>query len=905
LSRRARRLRRRVPRDGGRKSSVSLSEALLGTRRAAAGLIRRADRARDAGAHKKAAELYSRALDLIPARTDIRVQLGHMLKELGRYQAAEAAYRRALSRSPDNGDTHLQLGHLLKLTGRNEEAITAYRDAARLLADNSAPLAELSSLGVTENAPAQPSPHRTGEAHIRDGDRWRAARDYSRAAEAYGAAVALAPTRNDIRVQYGNMLKDAGRLPEAEAVYRSALAQSPADADIHLQLGHTLKLQGRRAEALDCYHRAAELGPFLTAPHRELFAAGERASQEQLFEAQLRLGGIDALMEVNQKLVDLRAVLDRVADTLPDIQAQLAFPVGCYDRFRQLYDVPDPPQPKASRSFTVLLLADRERLEVLRAQIAAIRDQTYHDWSLRVVGSDPAKCRVVEQLAVTDRRITWTEAADGEDIAKVERDVAIASDSDWILMMAEGALLHPKALAWFSAAAEQAAASAFVTDEERVTREHGCIRYSSPEFRQVVDYDTLLQTNPFGETVAVESSTYARVADGLATQSIAAARSSLLLKLAHLGQVGHLPCTLVAREGESLIEPERAAEFHEQAVRAHIATASLDGQFVIGRHQSQTPRLIIRWRARVTDAPIAVIIPTRDNGRDLRTAIDSLCRTARLPEALRFIVVDNGSREEETRRIIDEMAEQSSARVVAIDEPFNWSRLNNRAVASIGYPLLLFCNDDVVMLSDEWDDVLRGLLDRPEVGIVGARLLYPDDTVQHAGILFGWHDGTIHDGLYESRWAPGPSDRLQVTRAVGAVTGAFLATRRELFLDQGGFDETRLAVSYSDIDYALRLRGCGLKVLWTPDITACHYESKSRGLDHLDPEKRARDAAERAVMEARWEKAMTVDPSINPVWHMTTLPLRLLSAPSQARLWAHIKLCAAVNPWLPDISPDP
>ena len=191
-----------------------------------------------------------------------------MLKELGRYQAAESAYRRALSRSPDDGDIHLQLGHLLNLTGRKQEAIAAYQDAARLLTDSSAPAAELSALGAGGAAREQVSQEEVCEARIRDGDRLRDMQDYEGAADAYGAAVTLAPTRTEIRVQYANMLKDAARLGEAEAAYRIALAQAPHDGDIHLQLGHTLKLQGRRAAALECYRRAAELAPFRVAPHR-------------------------------------------------------------------------------------------------------------------------------------------------------------------------------------------------------------------------------------------------------------------------------------------------------------------------------------------------------------------------------------------------------------------------------------------------------------------------------------------------------------------------------------------------------------------------------------------------------------------------------------------------------------
>jgi tetratricopeptide (TPR) repeat protein len=132
------------------------------------------------------------------------------------------------------------------------------------------------------------------------------------------------------------MLKEAGRLGEAQAAHRGALVQAPDDADIHLQLGHALKLEGRRAAALESYRRAAELAPFQIAAQRELSDAGERANQEQLFEAQLRLGGVEALMEVTQRLIELRAAIDQIAETLPDIRAQLAFPVGSYDRFREL-----------------------------------------------------------------------------------------------------------------------------------------------------------------------------------------------------------------------------------------------------------------------------------------------------------------------------------------------------------------------------------------------------------------------------------------------------------------------------------------------------------------------------------------------------------------------------------------
>jgi GT2 family glycosyltransferase len=219
-------------------------------------------------------------------------------------------------------------------------------------------------------------------------------------------------------------------------------------------------------------------------------------------------------------------------------------------------------------------------------------------------------------------------------------------------------------------------------------------------------------------------------------------------------------------------------------------------------------------------------------------------------------------------------------------------------VEKVSSSYLVFANDDMIMVSERWDERVRGLLERPDIGAVGARLLYEDDTLQHGGILFGWRGAEIHDGLYdglcESSLEPDPGSRWHVTRAVSAVTGAFLATRREVFLTHRGFDEVGLPVACSDIDYALKLRASGLKILWTPEITLYHHESKMRGLDRLDPEKRARSAAERAVLETRWGTVLEADPSFNPLWHNATLPFRLVSAPSQT-----VERWAAPNPWWP------
>jgi len=410
----------------------------------------------------------------------------------------------------------------------------------------------------------------------------------------------------------------------------------------------------------------------------------------------------------------------------------------------------------------------------------------------------------------------------------------------------------------------------------------------------------LLAANPFGETIAVERAAYAGIADRLPGGSLSAARSSLLLALAAEGHVGHIPLPLARTDDHDEVAASDTAksEAHSAAVRAHLAVSGLADRLSITASTSGQVPLAVSWLPRRPHTPIQLIIPTRDNGSDVRAFVDSLRQTAAVPDALRILIVDNGSRRPETARTLAALSANDWVRIVSIDEPFNWSRLNNRAVALCDAELVVFANDDMVMLSEGWDRQLRGLLERPEIGAVGARLLYPNDTVQHAGMIFGWPTVTVHDGRYEPASRAGPGWRWQVSRAVSAVTGAFLAVRREVFTASGGFDEVGLPIAFGDVDFALRLRERGLKILWTPAITLRHYESKSRGLDHLDFEKRTRNEAERRVIEHRWGTALTADPSVNPFWHSATLPFRLISAPSEERLWRHVRLCAAANPWL-------
>ncbi|MGQ2989685.1 MAG: glycosyltransferase [Brevundimonas sp.] len=291
---------------------------------------------------------------------------------------------------------------------------------------------------------------------------------------------------------------------------------------------------------------------------------------------------------------------------------------------------------------------------------------------------------------------------------------------------------------------------------------------------------------------------------------------------------------------------------------------------------------------------ILAIVPTRDEGEVLKAMIDSLRATARHPNLIDIVVVDNGSRDPETLSLLNAWQAQGLAEVLRIDEPFNWSHLNNRAAAGRTQDLFLFINNDMVMLSQDWDARLRAHLSRPDAGVVGARLIYPAGNIQHAGMALGVLDaagrplGPLHEGLGASGADRGPIDRWVRSRPAAAVTGAFMAVRRAVFERAGGFDATTFPVSCNDVDFCLRVRALGLTVLYAADIELVHDESHTRGHDD-DPVRQARADAEKAALIEIWGDDAQRDPSRSPWWvaHQVSI-FHGLRAPSKDAVMAEI-----------------
>ncbi len=269
--------------------------------------------------------------------------------------------------------------------------------------------------------------------------------------------------------------------------------------------------------------------------------------------------------------------------------------------------------------------------------------------------------------------------------------------------------------------------------------------------------------------------------------------------------------------------------------------------------------------AMATENPkVSLIIPTRDGADVLATCIRSIRTRTRYPN-YEIIIIDNGSVEDKTKQLFAELANDSAIRILPRPEPFNFSKLNNAAAREATGDILGFINNDIEVTHEDWLDQMVALAVRPDAGCVGAKLLYPDGRIQHAGIVVGLGGVAGHGHRFAGKEEPGYLNRLRCVQNVSAVTAACLLVRRAVFDKVGGFDES-LTVAFNDVDFCLRVRDAGYLNLWTPFAELIHHESVSRGRD-LTPRKAKRFADEYAAMQRRWGAALLNDPYYSP--HLT------------------------------------
>jgi GT2 family glycosyltransferase len=478
----------------------------------------------------------------------------------------------------------------------------------------------------------------------------------------------------------------------------------------------------------------------------------------------------------------------------------------------------------------------------LLATVRSVQEQTYSSWQLCLIDrDDPAPA--VRHLARTDPRIRVTPSS---------HDQAIVGE--YVALLGPGDVLAPFALfEVVRAINDHPQAEVFYSDNDTID-ESGARR--SPHFKPDFNPELLRGLNYIAHLCVFCREFLTRI-DSFRPGFEGAEDYDLILRAAEQArQIVHIPKVLY--HGRSAV-PAEASESGRRALLEHLRRQGQTGASV----QVEPARGIYRIRYPLARQPqVSIIIPNRDHAAMLERCLHSVQQSSY--RNYEVVIVENHSQEEETFACYRRLRQQGNVRVLTWDRPFNYSAVNNHAVRLAGGEVLLFLNNDVEAIHPDWMERLLEHALRPDVGAVGAKLYYPNDTVQHGGVILGIAGSAAHVHTGWPRDSAGYFGRLVVPQDLMAVTGACLMTRRDVFEEVGGFDE-RFRVAFNDLDLCLKLRRQGYRVLWTPHAELYHHESVTRGNDLATPTRLARYEGEEQLFRWKWHDLLARgDPYYNP-----------------------------------------
>jgi glycosyltransferase involved in cell wall biosynthesis len=502
----------------------------------------------------------------------------------------------------------------------------------------------------------------------------------------------------------------------------------------------------------------------------------------------------------------------------------------------------------------------------LRRSIGSVMAQSYPCWELCVAddaSTEPHIRDVLLEYRRADARVRVVTREEPGGIAASLNSALNIANGEFCAILDQGDELAPDALHEAALLFNRVPqADMIYSDEDRID-ENG--NRHSPYFKPGWSPDLLLG-QMYTRHFSIYRTQLARAVGGFRTEYDGGHDWDFALRLTErTNRIYHIPKVLYhARTNLSLSlwYPDAEARMQDASFRA-VCDALLRREE--HGHVEPVPgkagRFLVRYKA-VGEPPVSVIILTRDRSDLLDPCLASIFDKTTYPN-FEVIVVDNGSTQGETfdlfRKWLDR--EPDRFRVIRIDIPYNWSALNNEAVRHARGELILLLNNDTEVITPHWLEEMAGQAVRPSIGAVGAKLLYPDFTIQHAGVLLGDGCFSRHNGHLCPRYHEGYFDQLLSVANYAAVTGACLMVRKAVFEEVGGINES-IPVAYNDIDFCLKLLQRGYFNVMLPHVELFHRECSTRGYDDT-PEKRERARREEMEILSQWNDVNRFDPFYN------------------------------------------
>ena len=502
--------------------------------------------------------------------------------------------------------------------------------------------------------------------------------------------------------------------------------------------------------------------------------------------------------------------------------------------------------------------------EFLKQMIQSVRKQTYGKWELCIANANPANETVAEILRISstkDERIKVKDVPENEGIAQNTNAALASATGDYIGLLDHDDLLTPDALyEVVKAINENDRPQVLYSDEDKVTMDLS--EHFQPHMKPDYNKD-LLRSNNYITHFFVADRTLVEEVGGEDGEYNGAQDYDLILKCTERAKgIAHIPRILYhwrvhkASTADNPASKMYAFDAGKRAIEDHLKRCG-----EIGKVSHEKDLGFYRVKYQVQGSPlISIIIPNKDQVESLDKCLESIEKSSY--KNYEIIIVENNSTEDATFAYYKKI-ESDTIRIVYWPDEFNYSAINNFGVKHARGDYLLLLNNDVEVITTDWLEELTANCQRKDVGIVGARLYYPDDTIQHAGIVIGI--GGVAGALFVGmpRMFTGYLHKAPIQQDLSAVTAACMMVKRSVYEELGGLEE-ELKVAFNDVDFCLRARDKGYLVVYDPNVELYHFESKSRGTED-SKEKIRRFQNEIEYMRSHWlELLKKGDPMYNP-----------------------------------------
>ncbi len=874
---------------------------------------------------ENAVSAYSQAIALNPESADCHQSFGEVLAKSERWDAAIASYSKALELNPDLIEIYSRLADILKYRGTpgdlqkanqyyqksiefDSEDIEVYQNLLKSQPDNLDLCWKYANLLWSKNQreqaliyykkvkDAQPQDFeillKLGEAFVRMSE-------FEDAIAIYHKALEINPNSSDIYHRLGEPLEKIGELEAAAKSYQKAIELNPDFFGSYHNLGDIRRKQSKVEEAVAAYQKSTELNPhFHWSYHNigdmlleqldrldEAVAAYQRSiainpnfawSYQNLGTALVKQGKIEEAIAVYRRAGELDSVFIFDVKSIQNVLLKKAlvadhlYSLWVADNFPREADLKKMAETVEIFSYkpliSIIMPVYNTPTYFLREAIDSVLNQVYPYWEFCIADDAstlPHVREILEEYVAKDSRIKVIYRNENGHISKSSNSALELATGEFISLLDHDDTLTPDALYEVVLLLNRYPdADMIYSDEDKLSPDEQLISpFFKPEWSPESFFSRMYTCHlgTYRHSLIKEIGGWRVGYEGAQDYDLVLRFTEKTEKIYHIPKIlYHWRMHPGSAAGGTEAKPY-AYEASKKALQDAVDRRGEKGEILgipgfLGHHS-------VRYEISEYKL-VSIIIPTRDLGKVLDRCLESIFTQTVYPN-YEVILIDNGSVEKDTAQIINNWSEKEKERFKCyrLDIPFNFSKINNYGVSQATGDYLLFLNNDTEVITSDWLNAMVEQVQRPAIGAVGVLLLFPDNTIQHAGVVMGL-GGVAGHSYYNMPQTPGYFSNVIGLNNTSAITGACLMCRREVFEQVGGLDE-ELTVAYNDVDLCLKLLEKGYRNLYLPHVVLYHHESKSRGYEDT-PEKKERLNRESKIMESRWQKYIDNDPYYSP-----------------------------------------